>query len=290
MVVGTLVMFAAAAMAKNIVIFGDSWGTEGAASFDKMATSHGLTVDNHAVAGSTAQQWALQPNKLAGWVKDNADAQYVWVTIGGNDAEPMLQNGDNVNDITTKIQGWVRKFLDPLYAAVPKIKVVAFGYDILFWDYFECVGTANQVFKRCGKHGQGNFTACANDLFYSLQWAWEELSAEYTKKGFSLTAPRIIGTLQTAGTVPNAAIGKPNNDYFSPSQYTSVTKLCLHANNEGYTYIFDALWDLYFSKHVSTVENPHKAWIRQHGSLEGCCGCDCHCASCGGACPPCATD
>jgi len=26
-------------------------------------------VDNHAVAGSTAQQWSLVPNKLTEWVK-----------------------------------------------------------------------------------------------------------------------------------------------------------------------------------------------------------------------------
>ena len=31
----------------------------------------------------------------------------------------------------------MREFIDPLFAAVPKIKVIGFGYDILFWDYFE---------------------------------------------------------------------------------------------------------------------------------------------------------
>jgi len=30
------------------------------------------------------------------------------------------------------------------------------------------------------------------------------------------------------------------------------------------------------------------SWVAMHGTVEGCCGCDCHCASCGGACPPCA--
>ena len=40
-------------------------------------------------------------------------------------------------------------------------------------------------------------------------------------------------------------------------------------------------------KNATALINPHTAWIAVHGSLEGCCGCDCHCASCGGACPPC---
>ena len=33
--------------------------------------------------------------------------------------------------------------------------------------------------------------------------------------------------------------------------------------------------------------NPHAAWLKEHGNLDACCGCDCHCANCGGACPPC---
>jgi len=230
------------------VIFGDSWGTEGAYAFNQMASKHNLTVDNHAVAGSTAQQWALVPNKLTDWVKGNADAKYVWITIGGNDAAEMLQEGENVTYISQKVSGWIQKFVDPLFAALPKIKVVAFGYDILFWDYFECILPANQIFHRCGKHGEGNFTACANDLFYNIQWLWESLSKQYEAKGFSLTAPDLRGTFQVAGKVPGAAVGAPNINYFSPNQYTDPTKFCLHATDEGFSYTFSNLWDLYFSK------------------------------------------
>jgi hypothetical protein len=235
-------------ISKDLVVFGDSWGTEGAYALDQMAKAHNMTIDNHAVAGSTAQQWALVPNKLAGWVKDNPDAKYVWITIGGNDAEPMLDNGDNVTYISQKVSGWIRQFVDPLFAAVPKIKVVAFGYDILFWDYFECVPVANQVFRRCGKHGEPKFAACANDLFFNLQWMWEDLAKEYGAKGFSLTSPDLRGSFQVAGKVPGAELGKPNNNSFSPNQFTDPTKFCLHATNEGFSYIFSNLWDLYFSK------------------------------------------
>ena len=42
--------------------------------------------------------------------------------------------------------------------------------------------------------------------------------------------------------------------------------------------------------HLDFTPNPHAMWITQHGSLEGCCGCDCHCADCGGACGPCPID
>lgn len=239
------------AFGKDIVVFGDSWGTEGAYEFELMASSHNLTVDNHAVAGSTAQEWARMPNKLTEWVQSNPDCKYVWITIGGNDAEPMLVNGDDVATITAKIEGWIQKFLDPLFAAVPKIKVVAFGYDILFWDYFECIPAANSIFKRCGKHGQGNFTACANDLFYNIQWMWEDLATKYTAKGYSLTAPDLRGSFQVAGNLPGAAVGDPLDNAFSPNQFTNPTKFCLHANDLGYSAIFKNLWHLYFANQCS---------------------------------------
>jgi len=240
-------------MAKDIVVFGDSWGTEGAPSFDKMASAHNLTVDNHAVAGSTAQQWAFTPNKLTNWVEGNPDAKYVWITIGGNDAAPALERGEAVDTIVEHVKGWVRKFVDPLFKRVPNIKVVAFGYDILFWDYFECIGMANQIFGRCGKHGQANFTFCANDLFFNVQRAWEELSVEYTAKGFSLTSPNLLGSFQAAGGVEGASVGKPNNNDFSPNKFTGPTRFCLHANDEGFSHIFSNLWDVYFAKHENAT-------------------------------------
>jgi len=42
--------------------------------------------------------------------------------------------------------------------------------------------------------------------------------------------------------------------------------------------------DAMFFSQAPAVENAHTLWIKEHGSLEGCCGCDCHCSNCGGAC------
>jgi hypothetical protein len=38
---------------------------------------------------------------------------------------------------------------------------------------------------------------------------------------------------------------------------------------------------------LSREDSPLDAWLSVHGNLDACCGCDCHCAECGGACPPC---
>jgi lysophospholipase L1-like esterase len=232
----------------DIVVFGDSWGTQGGASFKKMASSHGLTVSNHAVSGSTAAQWAKpgKVNDLTNWVEQNKDAKYVWITIGGNDAADGMEAGQPISKILGDFQKNERKFIEPLFKAVPNIKVVQFGYDILFWDYFECTATATAIFgKHCGKHGSANFTVCANHLMFQVQDAIVSLAANYTQ----LTAPNLMGSLQKAGGISAADIGKPNDKFFSPNKYTGPTKFCLHANDEGYDIIFKNLWDLYFSKH-----------------------------------------
>lgn len=232
----------------DIVVFGDSWGTQGAESFNKMAKAHGLTVSNHAVSGSTAAQWA-KPNKvndLKNWVLQNKDAKYVWITIGGNDAADGMQRGTPIEKILADFLANEAKFFEPLIKAVPNIKVVQFGYDILFWDYFECVAQSTAIFgKQCGKHGSANFTVCANTLFLKVQGAIETFANHYSQ----LTAPNLVGTWQTAGGITGASIGKPNLNYFSPNKYTGPTKFCLHANNEGYDITFSNLWDIYFSKH-----------------------------------------
>ena len=61
------------------------------------------------------------------------------------------------------------------------------------------------------------------------------------------TVVDLQGTLQKAGGVPGAAVGRPNNTAFSPSRFMAD---CIHANNEGFGLIFAALWDAYFAKRV----------------------------------------
>lgn len=232
---------------EDIVVFGDSWGTYGASSFKKMASKHGLTVANHAVAGSTAAHWAsaANVNKLRDWVK-KANAKYVWVTIGGNDAWEAMEVDTPIPKILRTFQSNCNKFYAPLFKAVPNIKVVQFGYDILFWDFIECRAVATSMFHwECGKYGSANFTVCANGLMSQLQDACAGLAANHTQ----LSTVNLLGSWQKAGGVPNAEIGKPNINYFSPSKYTAVSKICLHATNEGYDITFANLWDLFFSKH-----------------------------------------
>jgi len=233
--------------AADIVVFGDSWGTYGRASFEKMAASHGLTVDNVAVSGSKASDWAQDPNCLLDAVNLNPDARYVWLTIGGNDARPLLEQGVPVDTMVAQVTADIVTFLVPLLNAKPTIKLVMFGYDILFWDYAICKSTGDKMFVHyCGSRSDPNYIACANQLFYTIQYKCTDLLASKYKQ---VSSPNLLGSWQHAGGIPGAEIGKPVDKFFSPNQFTAPLKLCLHANDKGYDVTFANLWDLFFSKH-----------------------------------------
>jgi len=241
-------MILSLAQSADVVVFGDSWGTVGAKSFENLMKKHGLSVSNHAVGGSTAAGWA-QPSKvndLTKWVQQNKDAKYVWITIGGNDAANGMERGVPIDKILSDFLKNEAKFFEPLIKAVPNIKVVQFGYDILFWDYFECTAQATTIFgAHCGKHGSKNFTVCANNLMFKVQATIETFASHYPQ----LTAPNLMGSFQKAGHIASADIGHPNPGFFSPNEFTGPTKFCLHANDKGYDVIFGNLWDAYFAKH-----------------------------------------
>lgn len=62
------------------------------------------------------------------------------------------------------------------------------------------------------------------------------------------TAVNLLGTMQAgSGSVPGAAIGKPNLAYWTPGDL--IQSSCIHANDKGYDMVFAALWDAYFAKH-----------------------------------------
>jgi lysophospholipase L1-like esterase len=227
-----------AAQGAQLVVFGDSWGTEGAQSLQQVFTKqHGISIDNVAVAGSTALDWALQPNYLRDTVARNPDAKWVWLTIGGNDAKNELPFGVTVDQVIKELFNRTSAFLDPLFKANPNIKVVQFGYDIMtFGKGIICPIMGEAILPKCNLN-----TTCINTQFVRLQ---SEYVAALDKKYPRHNTVNILGTLQAAGNVPGASTGHPNLAYYSPSNL--MQENCIHPNDQGFLYIFNALWDLYF--------------------------------------------
>jgi len=244
--IGALLALCCTAYSADIIVFGDSWGTYGAASFEKMANSKGLTVDNVAVSGSKASDWAADPNCLADVLANNPDARYVWLTIGGNDARPKMEAGEPIDSIVAQVLADIIKFIEPAFALRPDIKLVTFGYDILFWDYPMCRSTGDKMFVNyCGPRSGADYIGCCNRLFYTIQWECTDVLAAKYKQ---ISSPNLLGSWQAAGGIPGAGIGKPVDGYFSPNEFTGPLKLCLHANDKGYDVIFQNLWDLFFDR------------------------------------------
>jgi len=262
--IGALFALCCTAHAADIVVFGDSWGTYGAASFEKMANSHGLTVDNVAVSGSKASDWAEDPNCLRDVLQKNPDAKYVWLTIGGNDARPKMEQGVPIDAIVAQVMADIITFLEPALEERPDIKLATFGYDILFWDYPMCKSTGDKMFAPyCGPRSGRDYIPCCNQLFYKIQ---SECTDVLARKYKQVSSPNLLGSWQHAGGVPGADIGKPVDTVFSPNQFTGPLKLCLHANDAGYDVIFKNLWDLFFSKHH--VSNGTVVTPRQQNNVE----------------------
>eukprot|EP00005_Dracoamoeba_jomungandri_P008990 CAMPEP_0174262800 /NCGR_PEP_ID=MMETSP0439-20130205/15505_1 /TAXON_ID=0 /ORGANISM="Stereomyxa ramosa, Strain Chinc5" /LENGTH=252 /DNA_ID=CAMNT_0015347763 /DNA_START=36 /DNA_END=791 /DNA_ORIENTATION=- len=242
-VVMGLVMMGVGIESADIVVFGDSWGTVGKESFEKMAASHGLSVADFAIGGTTASFWAQDPDILAQTVFfKSPDAKYVWLTIGGNDFLGGMLGKVPLEEIISNVIKDTTTFLTPLFTAFPLIKVVHFGYDVLFWDYnTNCGLEALAVFWMCDNSTSiRNFTYCANQQFFSLQYDFvEALDKVFPDQHYSVN---LLGSLQEAGGYSNASIGNPNPYLFSPKQYTSDDKGCIHCNNAGYDVIFANLW------------------------------------------------
>ena len=239
----------AAANAAEVVVFGDSWGTEGKKAFQDMFDKRGVkvSINNVAVGGTTAAGWAKQPDALKQAM--DKDTKHVWVTIGGNDAQADLPGcgAKCIPKCINETLANTKAFLDPAVAAFPDANIVQFGYDILLFDhYFGCKIKGELLFPGCkGK------TDCVNTNFRHLQTDYVEKLAAYG--GYKNHVPLdLAGAMQKAGGVAGADIGKPVLSQYSP--YKMMQSNCIHANDEGFGHVFDAMWDQYFSKYYNATK------------------------------------
>jgi len=228
------------AQAADIVVFGDSWGTVGRTQFANIMRSHGLTVDNVAIGGTTAAYFAARPNSLLDAVNRNPDARWVWLTIGGNDASLKLALGIPIPQIVEEALRDTATFLRPLYAANSRVKVVQFGYDILTFSMGICPAVGLALFPACVLD-----PTCINTNFTRLQFEYvQTLSRMYPGRHESVN---LLGTMQAAGGIVGARPGVPVLNRYTPDIFMAD---CIHASALGYTAVFNAFWDLYFRNQV----------------------------------------
>lgn len=257
--------------AADVVIFGDSWGVYGRRAFHDLMEKKGLTVDNRAIAASTASFWATNgfETALKSALDDNRDAKYVWLTIGGNDIIPKFVIGEDTATIMAQTVADTRVFLDKAFEAYPNIKVVQFGYDLL--DFEDNNPVCNVLGWQVSKTYCGIFPTreCQNELVSKIQTLYVDKLSTYYPNHYSVN---LLGALQAAAGVRNAAIGRPNFSEQSPTEFMDPS--CIHLTEEGYEIMFEALWNKWFADQEAARRGVTPASLeinnlRGHGGQAG---------------------
>jgi len=207
--------------------------------FDSRNT--GIEVDNVAIGGTTAAFWSRMPNSLADAVSDNPDAQWVWLSLGGNDGIFGLAMGREMEDIIEQAVNDTKVILDALFRTHPNIKVVQFGYDVVNFDMSVfCRTLGRTLFPEC----RGSIS-CSNEEMYNLQYTVDLISQFYSGH----TSVNLLGTMQRASGEVQPPY--PNDNFYTPGY---LMRDCIHPTGEGFTFLFDQLWEVYFKDEVAAYK------------------------------------
>lgn len=240
--------------AARVVVFGDSWASLGAPYLAEVLAERGhpeMTVANHGVGGSTAAGWAAKPNALPNAVTANPDAEFVWLSIGGNDVydhffegDPARLKGDNAHNIRT--------ILDALLAVHPDVKVVAFGYDFPNLVHLPCLEDAADQLglpPPSGPLPQGLADLVSLAANYGCYDQFDDVYAGIAAAYANVDFAPLWGTLQSAGGVAGAPrIGLP-----SP---TELMADCVHPTPAGFRAVMNAFYDRYWGPLLDGADAP----------------------------------
>lgn len=229
------------ASADPVVAFGDSWAADGADELAAALAAAGLpqlTVANAAVPGTTAEDWAVSnPMAMSNAVFSNPDAEWVWLSIGGNDVFELHQAGQG-NTAAAHNDLYIRQMLDAFFTFHPDVRVVMFAYDYVnFVQSQMCRDQAAMIFYP-GITQQEINQIVLRDVAAVAQ----TIANDYDR----VTFVPLAGTLQAAGGIPNA----PDVSQPSPA---SLMFDCFHPTSQGYRAVADALVAAYWAAPTPTV-------------------------------------
>ena len=239
----------------EVVAVGDSWSELGAPVLEQIFEVNGLnwTVGNYGKGGTTTSDWAKNPNEVRNDVAKNSKrAKFVWMSLGGNDAQDIMPDCTKVHSIDYCIERVTSiainntySILDSLFDSYPNISVVQFGYDLPnFSENFDCVAKGTLMIDQCKDD-----TYCINSEMIKLQYSYVDYIAQsgrYTAEQY--TSVDLLGSLQAWENYPNASVGEPNLNEWSPRDL--MLNNCVHPNTNGFTILMSHLYDQFFGKFV----------------------------------------
>eukprot|EP01062_Namystynia_karyoxenos_P009256 TRINITY_DN13269_c0_g1_i1.p1 TRINITY_DN13269_c0_g1~~TRINITY_DN13269_c0_g1_i1.p1 ORF type:complete len:289 (+),score=110.09 TRINITY_DN13269_c0_g1_i1:81-869(+) len=238
---------ASAASAANIVVAGDSWADYMGIpnrEFPRVFEANGdsRTILNIARGGTTCANWVAQDRlqQLLEAVR-GSDVQHLWLTCGGNDAQFNLigcsPQAECIADIIEKAKKDIGHILREVKRVNPKVRVVAFGYDLMGLGSIIGQLLARTVLPDC----KGD-AFCTNSNFLQLQVVVDELAAQHD----NFDSVNLLGSLQAWRGVEGAAVGQPVLSQFSPSDTFDASSI--HPTADGYYQLFSNFYAAYWSK------------------------------------------
>ena len=184
----------------------------------------------------------------------------MWITLGGNDAIAQMpacaskgktapECGDELMEVEKKNMGVI---IGAAVAANPNIKILGFGYDIMFGGV-GCEAVARNIFPQCWK-GSEKKIECFNTQFIRLQDMWESMAKAYPK---NVDVINILGTCQAAGGYAGTSPGHPDITKFAPAEFFPDTLMCIHpsvtgkgGDPAGATVVMEEMYNQYWSKEL----------------------------------------
>eukprot|EP01083_Nonionella_stella_P024849 68458_1 len=244
-------------LADQVLVAGDSWGEKGHPFLQNVLASHNNTKDlkvkSYAVGGTTTSDWISPPTKLLDIVNENPDAEYLWLTLGGNDAADYMPKCTRrhpypdetcINNIVSIMVNNTMIMLDPVLKQYPHLQVVQFGYDILNFQKDICSFYGSDLI-----HGCDDTPSCINPQFIKLQTDF--IPAVKQIFGRNYNGIDLLGTLQMNDPkhrYPNVTVGNPDLDAWSPREL--IQDNCIHPTEpQGFTDVFEEMYNVYW-RHV----------------------------------------
>jgi len=170
----------------------------------------------------------------------------VVLSVGGDDfLEIEPQKGADPDVILAEMLANTDIILDRLFKAHPNVKVYQFGYEIMDWPASAHCRTYgyNLLHKVCPA-GVGDVECCNKEFVHYIQTGYVDvLGVRYAGK-HPYHAINLLGTLQKAGGVPGADVGKPNLGRYSPTKYVisdSTPLGCVHLTPPGFNLVYKEL-------------------------------------------------
>jgi len=242
----------------NVCNFGDSWAWLGQHELGNALRPYGAKLHTYAIPGAPVVFFAVTEPKALSRMIAERNCTHVVLSVGGDDfLEIEPRKGADPDVILAEMLANTDIILDKLFKEHPTVKVYQFGYEIMDWPASSyCSGYGYNLLHKVCPLGVTDVECCNKKFIHYIQTGYVDvLGVRYAGK-HPYHAINLLGTLQHAGGVPGAEVGRPVLSKYSPSKYVikAADPLgCVHLTPPGFNLVYKELAKRMFSNSSGTA-------------------------------------